>query len=186
MAYIAHISGNDGSFEHSLEVEQEQHLVQGNLDGQDFTLDWHKLASLLNGTGGRYSLLIAGRSYEVFVQALASSDASGGLYEIFVGNERFEVTVEDARSHMLTTITQSTTNHAIVSVQAPMPGLVVDVLVTPDMSITQGQTVLILEAMKMENDLPAPCSGTIRDVHVQKGQTVDQKQLLLTIENSMM
>jgi biotin carboxyl carrier protein len=63
-----------------------------------------------------------------------------------------------------------------------MPGLVVNMLVVPGDSVSAGQTVVILEAMKMENDLPAPIDGTIKEVRVQKGDTVDNGQILVTIE----
>jgi biotin carboxyl carrier protein len=52
----------------------------------------------------------------------------------------------------------------------------------PGDSVSAGQTVVILEAMKMENDLPAPIDGTIKEVRVQKGDTVDNGQILVTIE----
>jgi biotin carboxyl carrier protein len=62
-----------------------------------------------------------------------------------------------------------------------MPGLVVNVLVQPGDIVTQNQTVVVLEAMKMENDLPAPVAGMVKEVRVSKGQTVDQGEVLIVI-----
>ena len=66
-------------------------------------------------------------------------------------------------------------------VYAPMPGLVLGVPVEMGASVTLGQTVVVLEAMKMENDLAAPRAGTIKEIKVSKGQTVNQGDVLVVI-----
>lgn len=68
------------------------------------------------------------------------------------------------------------------SVSAEIPGVVVDVPVKPGDKVHQGQTVLILEAMKMQNEIPAPVTGTVADVKVAAGQTVNAGDLLLVVE----
>jgi biotin carboxyl carrier protein len=62
---------------------------------------------------------------------------------------------------------------------------VVNVLVQPGDIVTQNQTVAVLEAMKMENDLPAPTAGTVKEVRINKGQTVDQGEVLIVIEGKL-
>jgi biotin carboxyl carrier protein len=66
------------------------------------------------------------------------------------------------------------------SVQAPMPGLVVAVPVEVGQSVAKGMTLVILSAMKMQNELTARDDATVKEVHVQVGQTVDQGQVLVT------
>lgn len=66
-------------------------------------------------------------------------------------------------------------------VRAPMPARVVDIHVTPGASVTAGQSVLVVEAMKMQNDLHAPTAGTIEAIHVAAGQAVEANQLLVMI-----
>ena len=64
---------------------------------------------------------------------------------------------------------------------APMPGLVVGIPLAVGTDVTRGQAVIVLEAMKMENDLPSPIAGTIKEVRVDRGQTVNQGDVLVVI-----
>ena len=68
-----------------------------------------------------------------------------------------------------------------VVVNAPMPGNILDVKVKPGDSVKAGDTLLILEAMKMENEISAPQDGTIASVDVRKGDVVDSGALLCTM-----
>jgi biotin carboxyl carrier protein len=65
--------------------------------------------------------------------------------------------------------------------RAPMPGLVVTILVTEGQSIKKGQVLLILESMKMQNELKSPRDGVIGRLRVKPGETVEQKQTLLSV-----
>jgi biotin carboxyl carrier protein len=67
-------------------------------------------------------------------------------------------------------------------VVAPMPGKVVDILVTVGEDVLEYQDVLILEAMKMENAIPCPQPGRVKAIRVQKGDTVATQQVLIEIE----
>jgi biotin carboxyl carrier protein len=62
-----------------------------------------------------------------------------------------------------------------------MPGLVVSVLVSEGQSVERGQTLVILESMKMQNELRAPSAGNVARLRVQAGETVEQKQTLLNL-----
>ncbi len=68
-----------------------------------------------------------------------------------------------------------------VSVAAPMPGNILDVRVKPGDSVKAGSVMMILEAMKMENEISAPQDGTIATVNVRKGDTVSSGDLLVTM-----
>lgn len=67
------------------------------------------------------------------------------------------------------------------SVTAPMPGTILDVKVSVGDQVKAGQTVVILEAMKMENEIGAPQDGTVKEVRVQKGAAVNSGDVLVTI-----
>jgi biotin carboxyl carrier protein len=67
-------------------------------------------------------------------------------------------------------------------VETPMPGVVVRLLCEPGDVVEEGQAVVVVEAMKMENEFKAPYAGTVRDVHVAVGQTVDAHTVLVSLE----
>ncbi len=69
-----------------------------------------------------------------------------------------------------------------VPVTAPMPGSVIDVKVKVGDNVGEGDLLLILEAMKMENEVTAPSAGSIKSIHVEKGSTVNTGDLILVIE----
>ena len=158
------------------------------LDGNTYKIDWRSIAPLAAETkgqasiGGRYSLVIAGRSYEVFARRLIQNEEeSGQVYEVIFGEQRFEVRVEDEREKALTSSVKSTHASGEVKIRAPMPGLVIGIPFEVGASVSHGQTVIILEAMKMENDLAAPRTGIIEEIKVSKGQTVSQGDVLVII-----
>ncbi len=67
------------------------------------------------------------------------------------------------------------------AVKAPMTGTILDVKTSVGASVTEGQVLIILEAMKMENDIVAPCAGKIAAINVKKGDSVNSDDLLISI-----
>lgn len=161
------------------------------LNGIEHQIDWRQIAPLADSVtgsvnpGGRYSLIIAGQSYEIFVRRITkANEKTGQTYEIQIADQRFEVKVEDERTSKLIGLVRAGAHAGEATIQAPMPGLVVGLPVEQGATVTEGQAVIILEAMKMENDLPSPITGTIKEIRVSKGQAVDQGQVLAVIEAS--
>lgn len=166
-------------------TEEKQRIV---LDSSTHAIDWQKIADLAadskgsSGTGGRYSLIVENVSYEVFARNISKPDEKQSqTYEILVGGQRFEVKVEDKRARLLAGLVKSGTATGEAIVNAPMPGLVIGLPFEAGATVTQGQTVAVLEAMKMENDLAAPIDGVIKEIRVTKGQTVDNGEALVVI-----
>lgn len=182
MPYLATVNKQT----YRIETDEELHSI--TLDGTAHALDWRQLASLATDAkggiaiGGQYSLLINGVSYEIFARRIVKPDEKESqTYEVLLGNRRFEIKVEDERATLLAGLAKGATASGTATIYAPMPGLVVGVPIEVGHAVNAGQPVLILEAMKMENDLTAPITGTIKEVRVSKGQTVEQGAALVVI-----
>jgi biotin carboxyl carrier protein len=76
----------------------------------------------------------------------------------------------------------STGSEKMDHVKAPMPGLVLDILVEKGQSVSKGDNLLVLEAMKMENIIKASGSGTVKDIRVSRKDAVEKNQLLIEME----
>jgi len=123
-----------------------------------------------------FSLILDGRSYESFVYQ-GEED-----WEILLRGRQYQVKIEDEREKRLKAaagggIAASGEFH----LKAPMPGLVVAVLVEESEAVKKGQVILILESMKMQNELKSPRDGTLGRIRVKAGESVEQKQTLLSI-----
>ena len=184
MAFISRIHDHDYTIEAGTPDQQRQITLNGNTH----EIDWHKVAPLATDTqgrvveGGRYTLLVEGRSYEIFARRLEQQDESDEIiYELVLGDQRFEVHVADERERTLRGSLQKTHEVGEIKVRAPMPGLVLAIPKAAGETVERGETVVVLEAMKMENDLATPHPGTIKEVLASQGQTVNQGDVLLVI-----
>lgn len=143
------------------------------------------------------SVLVNGKRYDVDFLELGSSlfsiirdteskelaiDGNQGEYELLLDGRLYEARVLDPRS-MLMLNRKGGLQLDSGELHAPMPGLIVDVLVNKGDVVEKGETVVILESMKMQNELKAPSAGTVQTISTEAGATVDKNQLLLTIHS---
>lgn len=183
MAYVASV----GDKAHTVDAGESSPQREISIDGLTYNIDWQQIAPLAadvhgqSTVGGRYSLLIAGKSYEVFARRVNRADEAGYRYEILIAGQRFEIAVEDEREKALTGSIQAAHESGDAEVRAPMPGLVLGLPMEPGAEVERGQTVVILEAMKMENDLASPIAGKVKEIRVSKGQTVNQGDVLIVV-----
>jgi biotin carboxyl carrier protein len=106
-----------------------------------------------------------------------------GRYTIHLDGFRFEVEVLDERTHAIRRFTAAGMRPAgPASVAAPMPGLVVRVLVQPGDRVQPGQGLVVIEAMKMENELRATAPGVVKAVPVEAGSAVEKGAVLVEFE----
>ncbi|MBA3823599.1 MAG: biotin/lipoyl-binding protein [Ktedonobacterales bacterium] len=163
----------------SYQIEVERDEAQGwrvQVNGAPVAVDRVEIAK------GHYSLLIGARSFEVFVRSVPNDDGGDGqTFEVLLDGLPRSVAVADARRHALAGLAKAAGDHGEATVKAPMPGLVASVLVATGETVERGQRVVILEAMKMQNDLLAPRAGVIRAIKTAAGQAVNQGQPLLVI-----
>jgi biotin carboxyl carrier protein len=122
---------------------------------------------------GLLSLIIEGQSHAAAVERHAEG------YTVVLGHQSFEVGFQEA-AHGLPSATKTATGPA--KLKAPMPGKIVRLLASVGADVTAGQGLVVMEAMKMENELKAPRAGRVKELPVQEGQTVDAGTLLAVVE----
>lgn len=124
-----------------------------------------------------FSLIVDGKSYESYVY-----HGEEGL-EVLVKGRLYHAQVEDERERRLRAasggqVAQSGTFH----LKAPMPGLVVTVPVSEGQEVKSGDVLLILESMKMQNELKSPQDGVVGRIYAKAGDSVEQREKLLSVE----
>jgi biotin carboxyl carrier protein len=114
---------------------------------------------------------------------LLESDASAKKLRMEVEGDTFDVEIKDELAQMLDQLGFSAVStRQIKEIKAPMPGLVLDIHVEAGQEVAEGDKILILEAMKMENSLLIHTNARIKTVLVKKGQAVDKNQVLIELE----
>lgn len=184
MRYVASISDHKAT----IEIAENGHTRPITLDGAALQADWQAVGGVLvralpDAPAGHYSLLIGGHTFEVFIRVVEGESGVSGAqqFEVTIAGRPYLVQLEDERARTLAGLAGAAHERGDVTIRAPMPGLVASVLVAPGDTIERGQTVIVLEAMKMENDLPSPRAGVVRAVNVAKGQAVAQNDKLIVI-----
>ncbi len=126
---------------------------------------------------GLYSLLVDGRSYQLYIEK------HDDHYRVMIWRHRYDVRVYTEREWRLMKVAPKQVAHTGTTVViAPMPGLVKAVHVEPGVEVNAGARLLVLEAMKMENEITAPRAGKVTQVHVQPGAVVEAGKPLVTLE----
>ncbi len=139
------------------------------LDGKEFPVD------VVSPHSGVLSLLIGGKSYEVRQENAAAET------NIVIGHECFRVAVRDPRS-LRSRRSSGDEGHGVRKITAPMPGKIVRILAPAGSEVEAGQAVLVIEAMKMQNELKSPKKGKIRKLNVSEGAAVEAGQALAEVE----
>ncbi|MDX6611664.1 MAG: hypothetical protein QOD75_850 [Blastocatellia bacterium] len=168
MKLKAEIAGAD----HLLELRRDGARIVAKVDDRDYDLQAHP------GATGVYLIHLGERVFECRVRSV---DASAGLSEVHVGQEEFQVTLTDPRrlSHASVSGTLAAGRAAVI---APMPGRVVRVLVEIGTQVEAGAGLIVVEAMKMQNELKSPKAGVVTAVNTETGAAVNAGDTLVVIE----
>lgn len=134
---------------------------------------------LINLNGKTKLLRIDDVFYEI-----CNSKIDSEKYSLFINGYNFTTTVRTELQERATELIDKAKSSSSkkTSIRAPMPGMILKLKKNPGDNISAGESVLILEAMKMENDVKAPTSGKITEVAVTEGIAVDKGDLLFAIE----
>ncbi len=163
MKYVTII--NDQKFE--IEIDNNGRVF---LNGKERAVDFLPLDENL------YSIVANNESYEIVVEE------RDGETQVLMRGKLYSGKVMDERALLMASRAGGLgEDTGEISIRAPMPGLVVAVPVEEGQEVKKGQTVVILESMKMQNELKAPRDGTVHRIGVTAGQSVEQKKVLITI-----
>lgn len=151
-----------------IEINEDGRIL---VNGEERAIDFREMR-----TGELYSVLLDHQSFEAVVEE------RDDLYHVLMSGDLYEVKVTDERSRRLASAFMSFGDAGgEASIRAPMPGLIVRVPVAEGQAVAKGETVIILESMKMENELKSPRDGTIHHLYVAPGDSVEQNKVLVTI-----
>ena len=128
---------------------------------------------------GRYLMILGKVPYIINVHR------ANDHYHVRVAGEQYRVLVEDERTRRVKELVKAAGGaHGEKVIKAPIPGLIVKTPAKPGESVSAGEPLLILEAMKMENIIKAPFDCTVKRLNVKQGQTVEQNEAMLVIEGA--
>lgn len=164
MKYITTINNK----EYTVDIVDESHI---SINGQVMEVDFGSISGQ-----PVYTLLIDGKSYEAYVYAGEEE------WQVLLLGRQYPARVEDEREKRLKSaaggkVSETSEFH----LKAPMPGLVVAVPVEENQKVEKGQVLVILESMKMQNELKAPRAGTVQRIKIKPGESVEQRQTLLSV-----
>ncbi|MDK1028333.1 MAG: biotin/lipoyl-containing protein [Anaerolineae bacterium] len=165
MKYISTVNDT----EYLIEIIDDSHI---SINGRVLSVDFKPVIGQ-----PVFSLLVDGKSYEGFVYPGEEE------WEVLLMGRQYPVIVEDEREKRLKAAAGSSIHdNGEYFLKSPMPGMVITVPVEEGQQIESGQVLLILESMKMQNELKSPREGIISRIRVAPGETVEQRQILLCIK----
>ena len=162
-------------------VQVGDRRVEVELDGDGVKVNGARLdAHVVDVEGTPVRLVTVGEQVH---RVLARRHAERGRYTLLLDGHRYEVEALDERTRTIREMTAAASGpKGPAPLVAPMPGLVVRVLVQPGDQVVPGQGLVVVEAMKMENELRASAAATVKAVHAQPGQAVEKGAVLVEME----
>ena len=160
--------------------EPEDKRFQVIVNGQSFYFSEEELsqADIIQPHSGHYHIITEQRSVEITCHSI-----QGKTLQLEAEGEPYVAVVKTPLDRMLDQMGYNAVSTKIVKeIKAPMPGLVLDISVQEGDVLADGQRVVILEAMKMENAIVMHGEAKVKKVHVVKGQAVDKGQVLVELE----
>lgn len=140
------------------------------------SVDW----SAVPLPNGNYSVIMDNQSFQVQLRKL---DRETKTVSLQIAGQVFDVKLEEPIDQLLAAMgIKDAMGRKVNDIKAPMPGLVLKVLVTPGQAIKKGDPVLILEAMKMENVFKATTDAVVKAVKVTERTAVEKGQVLIILE----
>jgi biotin carboxyl carrier protein len=166
MTFIARL----GDQNYTVEIEEiGKSVYRVGVDGNEFLVDGKKTGRT------NYSLIVDNRSFEIEV------DNTDDEYRVLVDGRNYRIHLVDER-RMRVGAQSGMDLQGQQKVSVPMPGKVIAILVSEGDAVEKGQGLVIVEAMKMENEVRSPIAGTVKEIKATVGETVEGGAVLIVIE----
>jgi len=167
MTFIATL----GEQRYKVEIEEtDKSVYRVSVDGHEFLVDGKKTGRT------NYSLIVDSRSFEIEV------DHKGDEYRVLVDGRNYHVSLVDERRVRAGGGPAGGGLQGRQTVSVPMPGKVIAILVSEGDAVEKGQGLVIVEAMKMENEVRSPIAGAVKEIRVKQGDTVEGGTALVVVE----
>jgi biotin carboxyl carrier protein len=161
----------NGFKEFKTEFKQQNNSISGLLNNQEFSADILKIRD------GVYHLLKDNVSYNLEVVKHITEEKK---LVVKINNTTYTLDIKDKYDELLHSLgLDSLAAKKVNDIKAPMPGMVLNILVTEGQEVKKGDALIVLEAMKMENVLKSPTDGVIKKIAINKGVAVEKNQLLI-------
>ena len=158
-------------YQSDIQIKDEGGRVFAEIDHRCYELDVHE-------SGAGYQIISGGQVFECRVEGRPES---GLPVEVIVGPTPYVITLTDPK-RLSSAASASIHGHDSARIVAPMPGKVVRVLVEVGSQVEAGTGIIVIEAMKMQNELKSPKAGTVVALNIQTGATVNGGDVLAVIE----
>jgi len=167
MAFIAKMGEQD----YLVEIEENgKSVYRVSVDGNEFLVDGKKTGRT------NYSLIVDNRSFEIEV------DNTDDEYRVLVDGRNYRIHLVDERRVRIGSAHAGVELQGRQSVSVPMPGKIIAVLVSEGDAVDKSQGLVIVEAMKMENEVRSPIAGVVKEIKVKPGDTVEDGAVLIVVE----
>lgn len=166
--YTIKVNGNK---EFKTELTTKNNNITGTLNGKEFKADIIKVRD------GVYHLLKDNVSYNLEVVKHIPEEKK---LVVKINNTPYSLDIKDKYDDLLHSLgLDALASKKVNDIKAPMPGMVLNILVTEGQEVKKGDGLIVLEAMKMENILKSPADGVIKKIAINKGVAVEKNQLLI-------
>ena len=160
-----------GGDQHTVEIKRDDRLLFAKVDDREYELD------LSEPEPGVFLFKHDGRVYEASV----IKGETEAPMQVRIGSKEYEVRINDPKRLRSASATGDHSD-GVAEIKTAMPGKVVRVLLAAGAQVNKGDAILVVEAMKMQNELKAPKAGVVKEIRAAEGSTVGAGEVLATIE----